>query len=122
MTPQELDGLLAAGADEPLDLPPRDPDRPDRQRVLRIPMQQFAILSGLPGSGKSSLGKRLREVGGFFVVSSDGIRLALNAGGYPRGDQDGEYAILEPIVWDLVERAVTDLLRTGRNVAIDATN
>ena len=85
-------------------------------------MQQFAILAGLPGSGKSSLAKRLHAEDGFFVVSSDGIRLALNAGVYPRDDQNGSYTLLEPIVWGLVDQAVANLLRAGKNVAIDATN
>src|SRR5262249_2897168 len=86
------------------------------------PMQEFVILAGLPGSGKSTLARRLKAEQGFFVVSSDAIRLALNAGVYPRGDQTGDYAVLEPIVWKLTEQAITDLLRTGRSVALDATN
>ena len=81
--------------------------------------QQFVILAGLPGSGKSTLARRLKADRGFFVVSLDGLRLALNAGVYPRGD---DYKTLEPVVRDLAERAVTDLLRRGCDVAIDGTN
>lgn len=84
-------------------------------------MQEFIILSGLPGSGKSSLARKLKLERGFFIVSSDMVRLALNAGIYPRDDQD-EYAALEPVVWLLVEQGVSQLLRAGNNVAIDATN
>jgi predicted kinase len=82
---------------------------------------EFAILAGLPGSGKSTLARQLKTQRGFFVVSSDLIRLALNAGMYPR-DDDGAYGTLEPIVWALAERAVVLLLQSGANVAIDATN
>src|SRR5262245_1710538 len=85
-------------------------------------MQEFVLLAGLPGSGKSTHAKRLKAEQGFFVVSSDAIRLALNAGVYPRGDSDGDYAVLEPIIWRLTEQAVVELLRTGRSVALDATN
>ena len=85
-------------------------------------MQEFVLLAGLPGSGKSTLSKRLKSEQGFFVVSSDSIRLALNAGCYPRGDQEGDYALLEPIVWELVQQAVAALLKAGKNVALDATN
>lgn len=43
-------------------------------------MLNFVIMSGLPGSGKSTLATRLQEERGLFVVSTDRIRLALNAG------------------------------------------
>jgi predicted kinase len=85
-------------------------------------MQEFIILSGLPGSGKSTYAKWLKSARGIFVVSSDTTRLALNAGIYPRDDPNGDYTMLEPIVWALVERAVMMLLQAGHSVAIDATN
>ena len=43
-------------------------------------MPTFAILSGLPGSGKSTLSRRLKADRQFFVVSTDRLRLALNMG------------------------------------------
>ena len=85
-------------------------------------MQAFAILAGLPGSGKSTLARQLKAERGYFVVASDLIRLALNAGVYPRDDQHGDYAVLDPIVWKLADQAVVELLRAGQNVAVDATN
>ena len=85
-------------------------------------MQGFVILSGLPGSGKSTHAKWLKSARGIFVVSSDTIRLALNAGIYPRDNQNGDYAILEPVVWALVEQAAVMLLQAGHGVSIDATN
>ena len=85
-------------------------------------MQEFVILSGLPGSGKSTHAKWLKSERGIFVVSSDTLRLALNAGIYPRDNQNGDYAIIEPVVWALVEQAVVMLLQAGHGVSIDATN
>jgi predicted kinase len=85
-------------------------------------MQEFVILAGLPGSGKSTYSKRLKSERGIFVVSSDTMRLALNAGIYPLDEYNGDYAVLEPIVWELVEQAVVILLKAGHSVAIDATN
>lgn len=82
-------------------------------------MQHLVILAGLPGSGKSTRAAQLKADRGFFVVSLDGLRLALNAGVYPRGD---DFNTLGPVVRDLAERAVAELLRRGRDVAIDATN
>jgi predicted kinase len=84
--------------------------------------QEFYILAGLPGSGKSTYARRLKSERGTFVVSSDTIRLALNAGIYPRDAQNGDYTILEPVVWSLVRQAVVLLLRAGYSVALDATN
>jgi predicted kinase len=85
-------------------------------------MQEFLILSGLPGSGKSTYAKWLKAHRGIFVVSSDTIRLALNAGIYPRNDQNGNYSMLDPIVWALVEQAIVMLLQAGHSLALDATN
>ncbi|OWK35841.1 AAA family ATPase [Fimbriiglobus ruber] len=85
-------------------------------------VQEFVILAGLPGSGKSTLSRQLKTERGFFVVSPDGLRLALNAGVYPRGDANGDYVALESVVWKLAETALKDLLAAGHNVALDATN
>lgn len=84
-------------------------------------MPTFAILCGLPGSGKSTLGKKLKVDRGFFVVSTDMLRLALNANVYPRAT-GGEYDTLEPMVWELARAAVSKLLAAGYNVAVDATH
>lgn len=83
--------------------------------------QTFAILAGLPGSGKSTLATRLRQERGFFVISTDGLRLAMNADVYPR-EPNGEYAAIEPVVWEVARVAVERFLKAGRNVAIDATH
>jgi predicted kinase len=82
-------------------------------------MPTFAILTGLPGSGKSTLSRRLKADRRFFVVSTDRLRLALNADVYPL-QSTGEYAALDPLVWELARLAVEKLLRAGHNVAIDA--
>lgn len=84
-------------------------------------MPTFAILAGLPGSGKSTAARRLRAERKFFVVSADGLRLALNAGVYPR-NAGGEYSALEPVVTEAVRLAARRLLEAGHNVAVDATN
>jgi predicted kinase len=81
-----------------------------------------AILAGLPGSGKGLLAHRLKLERGFFVVSADALRLALNAGVYPQAGPQGDYDLLGPLVWGLAERAVRALLHAGRDVAGDATN
>lgn len=83
--------------------------------------QSFIILGGMPGSGKSTISRELKQQRGCFVVSTDTIRFALNAGTYPLAS-NGDYALLDPIVWKLAGSAVTDLLRGGQSVAIDATN
>lgn len=80
---------------------------------------KFFILGGLPGSGKSTTCQRLKALENCFPVSSDSIRLALNAGFYPRGE---DYLRLEPVVWKLVNVALEGLLGLNVPVAIDATN
>lgn len=82
-------------------------------------MPTLAILCGLPGSGKSTLGRKLKAERGFFVVSTDALRLALNAGVYPK-QTTGEYDKLEPVVWELARVAVERLLAAGHDAAIDA--
>ena len=61
-------------------------------------MPRFIMLAGMPGSGKSTRGQDLKRNEGVFVVSTDALRLALNADIYPRDDTAGDYALLEPIV------------------------
>ena len=80
---------------------------------------KFFILAGLPGSGKSTYARELKQQEQCFVVFPDMIRCALNAGIYPR---NSDYEALDPTVWYLAEQAVAGLLRQGHNVAIDATN
>ena len=82
-------------------------------------MPTLAILCGLPGSGKSTLGRKLKADRGFFVVSTDALRLAVNAGVYPK-QTGGEYGTLEPVVWELARLAVERLLGAGHDAAIDA--
>lgn len=98
-------------------MPPTAPIAP----IPPAPLQTTTlyILGGLPGSGKTTTCRGLKDQKRCFVVSSDALRLALNAGVYPRGD---DYPKLEPFVWELVRIALTDLLRRGENVAVDATN
>jgi predicted kinase len=85
-------------------------------------MREFAILAGLPGSGKSTLARQLKTERGFFVVSTDGLRFALNAGIYPQEGPDGEYDDLDQVVWKVAEQAVVEFIQMERPVAIDATN
>lgn len=80
---------------------------------------KFFILGGLPGSGKSTTCQRPKAQENCFPVSSDSIRLAINAGIYPRGE---DYLRLEPVVWELVRVGLEGLLRLNVSVAIDATN
>jgi predicted kinase len=80
---------------------------------------KFFILGGLPGSGKSTYARELRQQERCFVVSPDMIRRALNSGMYPKND---EYEVIEPLVWQLATQSVAALLQQGHNVAIDATN
>jgi predicted kinase len=96
--------------------------QPHKLPSIHADGQTFILLAGLPGSGKSTIARQMKEEREIFVVSPDMIRLALNAGIYPRDDQQGDYAKLEPIVWKLVEDAVGYLLGTGQNLALDATN
>jgi predicted kinase len=79
----------------------------------------FAILAGLPGSGKSTLAQNQLRAQGYFVVSTDLIRFAVNSGRYPRG---ADYKLLDPLVFALAEQAIRWLLERGHNAAIDATN
>ena len=84
-------------------------------------MQELLILSGLPGSGKSTHARRL-SAQGVYVISPDTMRLALNGGVYPRENERNDYGNLEPLVWSLVELAMKQLLLAGHNTALDATN
>jgi predicted kinase len=84
-------------------------------------VQRFIMLAGMPGSGKSTRGRELKLTEGVFVVSTDGLRLALNADVYPRDVPGGDYAVLDPVVFALAEQAVASLLKSGHSVALDAT-
>ena len=86
---------------------------------ISMQLNKFLLTCGLPGSGKSTIARKLAERHGYEVVCPDAFRLALNGGAYPSGDR---YAALEPVVWSLVEKAVRLFLRRGDGVILDATN
>lgn len=79
-------------------------------------MQQLIILRGLPGAGKSTFARKLRERGddGWFVVSADDFFII-----------NGEYKYNKNFIRHAHEycRAKTvQLLLSGRSVIVDNTN
>ena len=78
------------------------------------------LLAGMPGSGKSTTAQGIRSGNKrTFVISSDEIRVAINSGRYPSGN---EFPLIDPVVWKLVRTAVTEFLKIGCDVILDATN
>ena len=73
------------------------------------------VLSGLPGTGKSTLARLLAERLPACVVASDALRRIL----FTHPTYTGEESRL---LFDLSHRLCAELLRGGRNVVFDATN
>ncbi len=73
------------------------------------------VMSGLPGTGKSSLAARLAGGVGAIIVESDRVRKLL----FPRPDYSAEES---QIVHRTSHRVIERLLRQGVRVVSDATN
>lgn len=102
-TPDNADWRVRAGESfeaSPFNLPFADPDR-----------QVLTVLSGLPGSGKSTYARKLSEETGAHVINLDNIRQSMD--GYKRNDEfEGrciqiamkalrrELAAKRPVIWD----------------------
>gem|GEM_PF-4211629 len=59
---------------------------------------------------------------GYFVVSSDTIRMGLNGGEYPKQSGDNRYKAIEPLVWSLCAESVSYFLNNSYRVIVDAMN
>lgn len=73
------------------------------------------VMSGLPGTGKSTLARLLADRLPACVVASDALRRTL----FPEPTYTGTES---RVLFDLCHRLCAELLRGGRNVVFDATN
>jgi len=72
------------------------------------------ILSGCPGSGKSTWGKKFAEENNVIYVSTDSIRAEIGTG---EGDQNVSAA-----AFTLAKQRVSEALKSGKSAMIDATS
>lgn len=72
------------------------------------------VLSGVPGSGKSTIGAKIATVTDAVVISTDNIRAELNGSA---GNQANGAAVFA-IAYERLDKTVAD----GRNVIWDSTN
>lgn len=75
----------------------------------------LAVLSGLPGTGKSTLARALRDRTGALVLESDALRrLFVPRPAYSAAESERLFAA--------IHGAIDALLEHGRSVILDATN
>ena len=87
---------------------------------------KVVVLSGLTGSGKSTVAKELQKKADFVVISSDEIRKQLagmdiydkDLSDYKKGIYSEE--MTQKVYGEIVNRAY-ELVREGKNVVLDAT-
>lgn len=78
-------------------------------------MSDFILLCGIPGSGKTTMGKAAEEFGDFYkLVSSDDIRETLWGDASDQRNPKEVFRIMK-------EKTILELL-AGHNVIYDATN
>jgi predicted kinase len=92
----------------------KDANNLENQRNVDLP--DFLMLMGIPGSGKTSWAKQFvfKCDASFTIVCSDDLRKQLtgNINDQSRNEE----------VWEIVINQVTGLLKSRRNVILDATN
>lgn len=77
-------------------------------------MQEFIMLVGIPGSGKSTYAKELKNEKGYELISSDAIRNEFNI---KAGCDEGN-----KIVFEILHYRVVKALKEGKSIIYDATN
>lgn len=84
---------------------------------LTPPAEQpaLAVMTGLPGTGKTTFARALAEAGPFTLVGSDPVRAAL----FPSPQFTPQE---NAVVYEVADAVIWDLLREGRWVIYDATN
>ncbi|VTU41630.1 MULTISPECIES: AAA family ATPase [unclassified Variovorax] len=93
-------------------------------QVINIPAGSLAVLSGLPGAGKSHLLQNSRLPHG-IVQSSDALRRAF--GGESVFIAADGHVVSEPLqsvsllVWETIEKVVEERLKQGLTTIVDAT-
>ena len=90
----------------------------DAAACYAVPMNtpQLIVMSGLPGSGKSTIAERLAERLKLPVLSVDPIESAIIRAGIPRSFETGLAAYL------VAEALASEQLKFGNSVIIDAVN
>lgn len=77
-------------------------------------MCELVVLVGVPGAGKSTIGKKYAKEHNLAVVSSDELRKTIF------GDVNNQEH--NKLIFDIINRIVDELLRNEISVLVDATN
>lgn len=76
-------------------------------------MKRIILMIGVPGSGKTTLAKKIAEKG-FHYINADGIREELYGNAAEQGDKEE--------VFNLFFERLEELMKAGTDVIIDNTN
>lgn len=92
--------------------------------IREVDLSKFKviILSGLPGSGKSTLGEFLRETWKFVYLSSDQARVEILKLTKGKFASTSEYIKNKEAVYDYMRAEAKKLLKNNKRVVLDATN
>lgn len=77
-------------------------------------MNKLVMLKGLPGSGKTTIAKKLVNYDGYIRVNKDDLRGMLHNGKHTKANEGQVIAIRNTII--------SDALKRGRDVVVDDTN
>jgi len=91
-------------------------------KILKeLPKDSLLIMCGLPATGKSTIARKLAEIKGYEILSSDMLRLFLLKGEDIFDKEVASDMDRRLLVYEVMFKKAEDILKEGKGVILDAT-
>lgn len=90
--------------------------------LRRFEFLRAVFVSGLPGSGKSTVARLLKTCYGFDRLSSDYLRQRMFKQKHREGEKHNDVMAVRYLVYEELAREVIRAIQSGKRVVVDGTN